>query len=152
MDIRSGKSVFLPKNKAMNDENLIHGANATTFRGRDAADRARAREAGAKGNEAKRQKKLLRESIMEAADMVAALTDAERQAIIDQGCDPNEVTNRARFVAALWHMAGVASKDGNADRRLLMDTSGEMVSKMELQMTPAEYLAKVRERRANEQQ
>lgn len=136
----------------MNEQNLQHGANETTFRGRTAADRARAREAGAKGNEAKRMKKLLRESIMEAADMVAALTDAERQAIIDKGCDPNEVTNRARFVAALWYMAGVASKEGNADRRLLMDTSGEMVSKMELQMTPAEYLAKVRERRANEQQ
>ena len=136
----------------MNEENLKPGANATTFRGRDAADRARARSAGAKGNEAKRQKKLLRESIMEAADMVATLTDAERQAIIDQGGDPDDVTYRARFVAALWYMAGVASKDGNADRRLLMDTSGEMVSKMELQMTPAEYLAKVRERRANEQQ
>lgn len=79
--------------------------------------------------------------------MVAALSDAERQAIIDKGCDPNEVTNRARFVAALWYMAGVASKDGNADRRLLMDASGEMVTKMEMQMTPKEYLASVREMR-----
>ena len=134
----------------MNDQNLIHGANETTFRGRDAADRARAREAGAKGNEAKKQKKLLRESIMEAADMVAKLTDAERQAIIEQGCDPNDVTNRARFVAALWTMAGVPTKDGNADRRLLMDASGEMVNKMELQMTPKEYLAQVRELRSND--
>lgn len=134
----------------MNDQNLIHGANETTFRGRDAADRARAREAGAKGNEAKKRKKLLRESIMEAADMVAKLTDAERQAIIEQGCDPNDVTNRARFVAALWAMAGVPTKDGNADRRLLMDASGEMVNKMELQMTPKEYLAQVRELRSND--
>lgn len=141
---------FCRKNKAMNDQNLIHGANETTFRGRDAADRARAREAGAKGNEAKKQKKLLRESIMEAADMVAKLTDAERQAIIEQGCDPNDVTNRARFVAALWTMAGVPTKDGNADRRLLMDASGEMVNKMELQMTPKEYLAQVRELRSND--
>lgn len=140
----------MPKNKAMNDQNLIHGANETTFRGRDAADRARAREAGAKGNEAKKRKKLLRESIMEAADMVAKLTDAERQAIIEQGCDPNDVTNRARFVAALWAMAGVPTKDGNADRRLLMDASGEMVNKMELQMTPKEYLAQVRELRSND--
>lgn len=136
----------------MNEQNLQPGANATSFSGRTAADRARAREAGAKGHAEHRRRKLLRESIMEAADMVASLPDAERQAIIDQGCDPDDVTNRARFVAALWYMAGVASKDGNADRRLLMDTSGEMVSKMELQMTPAEYLAKVRERRANEQQ
>lgn len=116
----------------MNEENLIPGANATTFRGRDAADRARAREAGAKGNEAKKRKKLLRESIMEAADMVAKLSDEERQAIIKQGCNPDDVTNRARFVAALWAMAGVASKDGNADRRLLMDASGEMTQKIDI--------------------
>ena len=84
----------------MNEENLRPGANATSFSGRDAADRARARDAGAKGNEAKRRKKLLRESIMEAADMVAALSDAEKQALIEQGCNPDEVTNRVRFVAA----------------------------------------------------
>lgn len=100
--------------------------------------------------ENEKKKKLLRESIMEAADMVAALSDAERQAIINRGCDPNEVTNRARFVAALWYMAGVASKDGNADRRLLMDASGEMVTKMEMQMTPKEYLASVREMRKSD--
>lgn len=93
------------------------------------------------------ERKTLRESIMEAADMVAALSDKERQAIIEQGCNPDDVTNRARFVAALWAMAGVASKDGNADRRLLMDASGEMVTKMEMQMTPKEYLASVREMR-----
>ena len=131
----------------MNEENLRPGANATSFSGRDAADRARARDAGAKGNEAKRRKKLLRESIMEAADMVASLSDAEKQALIEQGCNPDEVTNRVRFVAALWAMAGVASKDGNADRRLLMDASGEMVTKMEMQMTPKEYLASVRKMR-----
>lgn len=134
----------------MNEENLVHGANETTFRGRDAADRARAREAGAKGNEAKRRKKLLRESIMEAADMVAALSDSEKQALIEQGFNPNDVTNRARFVAALWAMAGKVSKDGSADRRLLMDALGEMTNKMEVQLSPYEYLAKVRELRENE--
>ena len=131
----------------MNEQNLQPGANATTFSGRTAADRARARDAGARGHEAKRRKKLLRESIMEAADMVAALSDAEKQALIEQGCNPDEVTNRARFVAALWAMAGVASKEGNADRRLLMDASGEMVTKMEMQMSPKEYLASVRKMR-----
>lgn len=103
---------------------------------------------GIRSGEARRRRKSLRESIMEAADMVAALSDAERQAIIEQGCNPDDVTNRARFVAALWAMAGVASKDGNADRRLIMDASGEMVSKMEMQMTPKEYIASVREMRA----
>lgn len=141
------KCIFAEKVETMNEENLIHGANATSFSGRDAADRARAREAGAKGIEAKKRKKLLRESIMEAADMVAMLTDAERQAIIEQGGDPNDATNRAMFVAALWHMARQKSKDGNADRRLIMDASGEMVSKLEMQMTPKEYLASVREMR-----
>ena len=128
----------------MNEQNLQRGANATTFRGRTAADRARAREAGAKGNEAKRRKKLLRESIMEAADMVATLTDAERQAIIDQGGDPDDVTNRVRCVAALWYMAGVASKDGNADRRLLMDISGEMTQKIDIGgETVEDFMSKV---------
>lgn len=111
----------------MNEQNLI------PFNQRSESE---AREMGTIGGirsgEVRREKKLLRESIMEAADMVAALSDAERQAIIDKGCDPNEVTNRARFVAALWYMAGVASKDGNADRRLLMDTSGEMMQKIDI--------------------
>ena len=118
----------------MNEQNLQPGANATSFSGRDAADRARARDAGAKGNEAKRRKKLLRESIMEAADMVAALTDAERQAIIDQGGDPNELTNRAMFVAALWHMARQKTKDGTADRKLLMEVSGEMAQNVNVSL------------------
>lgn len=125
--ILSEKSVFLPKNIVMNEQNLI------PFNQRSESE---AREMGTIGGirsgEVRREKKLLRESIMEAADMVAALSDAERQAIIDKGCDPNEVTNRARFVAALWYMAGVASKDGNADRRLLMDTSGEMMQKIDI--------------------
>lgn len=106
---------------------------------------------GKKRAENEKQKKLLRDSIMEAADMMATLTDEERRAIIENGCDPNEVTNRARFVAALWYMAGQYSKDGNADRRLLMDASGEMTNKMEVKMSPFEYLAKVRELRENEQ-
>lgn len=134
----------------MNDENLVHGANETSFSCRTAADSARAREAGAKGHEARRKKKLLRESIMEAADMVAALSDAEKQALIEQGFNPDDVTNRARFVAALWAMAGNASKDGSADRRLLMDASGEMVAKLEMQMTPKEYLASVRAMRKSD--
>lgn len=109
------------------------------------------RAGGKQRAENEKQKKLLRESIMEAADMVATLTDDERQAIIEKGCDPNDVTNRARFVAALWFMAGQPSKDGNSDRRLLMDASGEMTNKMEVQLSPFEYLAKVRELRENEQ-
>lgn len=130
----------------MNEQNLIPNSQRTPSELREMTKKA-----GIKSGEVRREKKLLRESIMEAADMVATLTDEERRAIIENGCDPNDVTNRARFVAALWYMAGQYSKDGNADRRLLMDASGEMTNKMEVQMSPFEYLAKVRELRENEQ-
>ena len=142
MDIRSAKSVFLLKNKAMNEQNLIPNSQRTPSELRKMAQNG-----GIKSGEVRRHRKSLRESIMEAADMVAALSDAEKQALIEQGYNPDDVTNRARFVAALWAMAGVASKEGNADRRLLMDASGEMVTKMEMQMSPKEYLASVREMR-----
>lgn len=103
----------------MNDENLIPHQYRS---GKEA------REAGARGGrasvEARRRRKLLRESIMEAADMVAALTDEEKQRIIDAGGELP--TNREAFVAAIWHMARQNSKDGTADRKLLMEVSGEM--------------------------
>lgn len=129
----------------MNDQNLIPNSQRTPSELREMTQKG-----GIRSGEARRRRKSLRESIMEAADMVAALSDAEKQALIKQGCNPDDVTNRARFVAALWAMAGVASKDGNADRRLLMDASGEMVTKMEMQMTPKEYLASVREMRKSD--
>ncbi len=91
-----------------------------------------AREGANASNEVQRQKKLLRESIMEAADMVAVMSDEEKQKLIAHGVDPNDVTNRARFVAALWSMAGKVSKDGAQDRRLLMDASGEMTQKIDI--------------------
>lgn len=91
-----------------------------------------AREGANASNEAQRQKKLLRESIMEAADMVAVMSDEEKQELLARGVDPNDVTNRARFVAALWSMAGKVSKDGAQDRRLLMDASGEMTQKIDI--------------------
>ena len=69
---------------------------------------------------------------MEAADMVAVMSDEEKKEIIARGVDPNDVTNRMRFVAALWTMAGKASKDGAQDRRLLMDASGEMTQKIDI--------------------
>lgn len=125
---------FCSKNKEMNPKgnpNIAEAGKDTQFRA-GYSQVIIAREGANASNEVQRHKKLLRESIMEAADMVAALSDAERQAIIDRGCDPNEVTNRVRFVAALWYMAGLASKDGNADRRLLMDASGEMTQKIDI--------------------
>lgn len=129
----------------MNEQNLIPNSQRTPSELREMTHNG-----GIRSGEARRHRKSLRESIMEAADMVAALSDAEKQALIKQGFNPDDVTNRARFVAALWAMAGKVSKDGSADRRLLMDASGEMVTKMEMQMTPKEYLASVREMRKSD--
>lgn len=113
----------------MNEQNLIPLNQRTKSKQREIT-----RNGGIKSGEVRRKNKLLRESIMEAADMVAALTDAERQAIIDQGGDPNESTNRAMFVAALWHMARQKTKDGTADRKLLMEASGEMAQNVNVSL------------------
>ena len=90
------------------------------------------REAGRASGETRRRRKLLRESIMEAADIVATLTDAERQRIIDAGGE--EPTNREAFVAALWYMARQKTKDGTADRKLLMEVSGEMAQNVNVSL------------------
>lgn len=111
----------------MNDENLIPNQYRS---GKEA------REAGARGGrasgEARRRRKLLRESIMEAADIVATLTDDERQRIIDAGGE--KPTNREAFVAALWYMARQKTKDGTADRKLLMEVSGEMAQNVNVSL------------------
>lgn len=113
----------------MNEQNLIPNSQRTPSELREMTHNG-----GVKSGEVRRKNKLLRESIMEAADIVAALTDAERQAIIDQGGDPNELTNRAMFVAALWHMARQKTKDGTADRKLLMEVSGEMAQNVNVSL------------------
>ena len=128
------KVYFCRKNKTMNPKGNPNIADA----GKDTQFRAGysqvivARKGANASNEVQRQKKLLRESIMEAADMVAVMSDEEKKEIIARGVDPNDVTNRMRFVAALWTMAGKASKDGAQDRRLLMDASGEMTQKIDI--------------------
>jgi hypothetical protein len=136
----------LPKNKydeAMNEQNLLHGNPSTQFKsGREAVESGRA--GGIASGISKREKKLLRESIMEAADMVAVMSDEEKQELITCGVNPNDVTNRSRFVAALWAMAGKVSKDGAQDRRLLMDASGEMTQKIDIgSETVEDFMEKV---------
>ena len=114
----------------MNNENLKKG-EATQFRSGEEAAR-NGRDGGRASGEARRRRKLLRESIMEAADMVATLTDDERQRIIDAGGE--EPTNREAFVAALWYMARQKTKDGTADRKLLMEVSGEMAQNVNVSL------------------
>lgn len=111
----------------MNDENLIPLNQRTKSEQREIA-----RAGGVANGEARRRRKLLRESIMEAADIVATLTDDERQRIIDAGGE--EPTNREAFVAALWYMARQKTKDGTADRKLLMEVSGEMAQNVNVSL------------------
>ena len=114
----------------MNNENLKKG-EATQFRSGEEAAR-NGRDGGRASGEARRRRKLLRESIMEAADMMATLTDAERQRIIEAGGE--EPTNREAFVAAIWYMARQKTKDGTADRKLLMEVSGEMAQNVNVSL------------------
>lgn len=111
----------------MNNENLIPNSQRTPSELREMT-----RKGGIASGEARRRRKLLRESIMEAADLVATLTDEERQRIIDAGSE--EPTNREAFVAALWYMARQNSKDGTADRKLLMEVSGEMAQNVNVSL------------------
>lgn len=114
----------------MNNENLKKG-EATRFKSGERAA-IEGRKGGLAFGENNRRRKLLRESIMEAADIVATLTDDERQRIIDAGGE--EPTNREAFVAALWYMARQNSKDGTADRKLLMEVSGEMAQNVNVSL------------------
>lgn len=114
----------------MNDENLIPYQFTSDQSREEAAKNGRA--GGIAKGENNRRRKLLRESIMEAADMVATLTDEEKQRIVDAGGELP--TNRAAFVAALWHMARQNSKDGTADRKLLMEVSGEMAQNVNVSL------------------
>ena len=114
----------------MNDENLIP-YRYTSDQSREEAAR-NGQKGGVANGEARRRRKLLRESIMEAADLVATLTDEEKQRIIDAGGELP--TNREAFVAALWHMARQKTKDGTADRKLLMEVSGEMAQNVNVSL------------------
>lgn len=114
----------------MNNENLKKG-EATRFKSGERAA-IEGRKGGLAFGENNRRRKLLRESIMEAADLVATLTDEEKQRIIDAG--GKLPTNREAFVAALWHMARQNSKDGTADRKLLMEVSGEMAQNVNVSL------------------
>ena len=134
----------------MNNENLKKG-EATQFRSGEEAAR-NGRDGGRASGEARRRRKLLRESIMEAADMMATLTDAERQRIIEAGGE--EPTNREAFVAAIWYMARQKTKDGTADRKLLMEVSGEMAQNVNVSLgdekTPQDWAREALESLGNE--
>lgn len=143
-----GKSVFLPKNKyneAMNEQNLIPFNERTESEQREITQKG-----GLKSGEVRREKATFRLEYSALLDMFARMGDAELVKLKEEwGLD--KVTNRQCIVAASVELARRPTAAGTAERRLIYDNMGEMVNKMEVQMTPYEYLAKVRELRENEQ-
>lgn len=142
-----GKSVFLSKNKyneAMNEQNLI------PFNERSESE---VREMNAKGGrnsgEVRREKATFRLEYTALLDMFARMGDSELVKLKEEwGLD--KVTNRQCIVAASVELARRPTAAGTAERRLIYDNMGEMTNKMEVQLSPYEYLAKVRELRENE--
>lgn len=142
-----GKSVFLPKNKydeAMNEQNLI------PFNERSESEvREMNAKGGVKSGEVRREKATFRLEYSALLDMFARMGDAELVKLKEEwGLD--KVTNRQCIVAASVELARRPTAAGTAERRLIYDNMGEMTNKMEVQLSPYEYLAKVRELRENE--
>jgi len=137
----------LPKNKydeAMNDENLI------PFNERSESEaRGNGHKGGLKSGEVRREKATFRLEYSALLDMFARMGDAELVKLKEEwGLD--KVTNRQCIVAASVELARRPTAAGTAERRLIYDNMGEMTNKMEVQLSPYEYLAKVRELRENE--
>lgn len=142
-----GKSVFLPKNKyneAMNEQNLIPFNERTEIEQREITQKG-----GVKSGEVRREKATFRLEYSALLDMFARMGDAELVKLKEEwGLD--KVTNRQCIVAASVELARRPTAAGTAERRLIYDNMGEMTNKMEVQLSPYEYLAKVRELRENE--
>ena len=143
-----GKSVFLPKNKyykAMNERNLIQNQSRSPNKARENGQKG-----GVKSGEVRREKATFRLEYTALLDMFARMGDAELVQLKEEwGLD--KVTNRQCIVAASVELARRPTAAGTAERRLIYDNMGEMTNKMEVQLSPYEYLAKVRELRENEQ-
>lgn len=106
----------------MNDDNLIPYKSESE-----------AREGGRKGGvasgEARRRKKMMRDTILAA---------------LDGKMDGSELTNEQRIVVALLESALTKGKDGNADRRLLMDWLGEGKSTTAVEVSkPEDVMAEI---------
>ena len=144
-----GKSVFLPKNKydeAMNEQNLIPFNERSESEARESGQKG-----GVKSGEVRREKATFRLEYAALLDMFARMVDAELVKLKEEwGLD--KVTNRQCIVAASVELARRPTAAGTAERRLIYDNMGEMTNKMEVQLSPYEYLARVRELRENEQQ
>lgn len=151
LDIRSWKSVFLPKNKAMNPKgnpNIVEAGEATRLKPGCCS------EIQSKGVEAAvkviKEKATFRLEYSALLDMFARMEDLELVKLKEEwGLD--KITNRQCIVAASVELARRPTAAGTAERRLIYDNMGEMTNKMEVQLSPYEYLAKVRELRENEQ-
>lgn len=108
----------------MNDENLI------PLNERAKSEQRAIQVAGGKANgAARRRKKMMRDTILAA---------------LDGKMDGSELTNEQRIVVALLESALTKGKDGNADRRLLMDWLGEGKSTTAVEVSkPEDVMAEI---------
>lgn len=104
----------------MNEQNLIQNQQRTPSERRESARRA-----GEASGKARREKSLMRTRIRAMLSELAVEHDGEKVVVLDE-------TNEERIVAALLHNAALATKDGTADRRLLMEWLGESSMKVEV--------------------
>lgn len=131
-------------NETMNEQNLIPFNERTESEQREITQKG-----GLKSGEVRREKATFRLEYTALLDMFARMGDAELVKLKEEwGLD--KVTNRQCIVAASVELARRPTAAGTAERRLIYDNMGEMTNKMEVQLSPYEYLAKVRELRENE--
>jgi hypothetical protein len=84
---------------------------------------------GVASGKARRRKKMMRDTILAA---------------LDGKMDGSELTNEQRIVVALLESALTKGKDGNADRRLLMDWLGEGKSTTAVEVSkPEDVMAEI---------
>lgn len=108
----------------MNDENLIPMPDRTEKEQREIATAG-----GVASGKARRRKKMMRDTILAA---------------LEGKMDGSELTNEQRIVVALLESALTKGKDGNADRRLLMDWLGEGKSTTAVEVSkPEDVMAEI---------
>lgn len=107
----------------MNDENLI------PHQFKEGENSEKQHNGGVASGKARRRKKMMRDTILAA---------------LDGKMDGSELTNEQRIVVALLESALTKGKDGNADRRLLMEWLGEGKSTTAVEVSkPEDIMAEI---------
>lgn len=106
----------------MNDENLKKG-EATRFKAGEKQARIASKGGKARAAQAA-EKKEMRETIRLALDMLAPMRNEDITELLDEW-RKEPAKNREKIVSAMMIVAGTPTKEGTAERRLLMDWLGE---------------------------